>query len=189
MAINMFEGGRRIAKLLSVLWVAGFAFMFFGDPPSVSVKYEVRRPQQAPVLMPSDYDCNTDSRSEANWGRRTPSGTQYDIYVCFLARQFPDGQLVPYRVDSDGMMWGNTPYSDDVDSYADAAFKSWKPTPRDLEWIDSQKWVVRREHASEILPWLAGGVIVVLGLSTIIGWIVRGFAGIPRGRDSRPESN
>ena len=33
-----------------------------------------------------------------------------------------------------------------------------------------------------------GGLIVVSALQIAIGWIVRGFMGIPRGHDHRPES-
>jgi hypothetical protein len=189
MAINIFEGGRRIAYLLMMVWAVGWAllvFVFHDGWPAVDARFEVRSPGQTPIRV-TTLSCDADSRRLWDFDGMTPKGTKYNLELCFVATAFPDGNLVPFRRDPDGTLWGGSSYSAEVESYINTALRKWQPTEEDLAWIDSRKWSVRYEQITEMVPWLLGGVFVIWLLATILGWIVRGFMGIPAGRDRRAE--
>ena len=58
-------------------------------------------------------------------------------------------------------------------------------TEQEILWIESRVWPTRRKHFQE------GGSAILIGLLTlwivvaVIGWVVRGFLGVPRGSDQR----
>ena len=119
MNINIFEGGRRIASLLMILWAAGWALVVFsGGWPAVETYFEVRSPGQTPIRV-TTLSFDADSRNQLDYGRTTPKGTKYNVNLRFVATAFPGGRLIPYKRDLDGSLWGNTPYSKEVDSYTE----------------------------------------------------------------------
>ena len=44
----------------------------------------------------------------------------------------------------------------------------------------------RNEDLKRGAQWLFGGLFGLWVFGAVVGWIVRGFAGIPQGKDSRP---
>lgn len=47
------------------------------------------------------------------------------------------------------------------------------------------KWRARKQALGDATPWVAGLCIFIWILTAVLGWIIRGFAGIPSGHDFR----
>ena len=87
--------------------------------------------------------------------------------------------------------WFGTPNEPEVKSYIDMRVAEFAVTPSMLEAIDKDLRHSEREaffkHTKEMLSTAAYFVGGFWLFSFVIGWIVRGFAGIPRGQDFRPD--
>jgi hypothetical protein len=108
--------------------------------------------------------------------------------LCFQSQVFQSNQqrLVPYKTEGD-TMWGNGPYSSEVASYTDARANEFRLTPADQQ-AAREEWNRQRSRSIRNAALFAiGGWIVLSVLQWLIGWIVRGFLGIPRGYDHRPD--
>ena len=184
MGINMFEGARRIAKLIAAFWVGGWIIAAFTVSPRVSVIYGVYWPESAPTIITND--CPYDAASEIQY-LETHSGTKVRLELCFLPQPTNDGkQAIPYRLDaSNGTWWGGKKYSLEVNEYTTRVAQSFRMTEAEQAWID-KRWL------TELLKMIGQGFLVALGglvafsaFVWAVGWIVRGFMGIPRGADSR----
>jgi hypothetical protein len=99
---------------------------------------------------------------------------------------FPDGQrLVPYRV-ADRELWGDQAYSTTVSTYADNRSDQFTLPGADNPQLDRQWWDAQFERVKTAAIIAGVGCVVLWFLSTVIGWIVRGFMSIPMGHDTRP---
>jgi hypothetical protein len=58
----------------------------------------------------------------------------------------------------------------------------------DEEWIDRQWWFEYFKKFGVGALGAIGGLIFLWAFTWAVGWIVRGFAGIPRGVDKRPDA-
>jgi hypothetical protein len=76
-------------------------------------------------------------------------------------------------------------HSVDFDRYAEAAGEWFALPPVDIEAAERQYWSARQEVWIDAALFLFGGLLVGWALVASIGFIVRGFMGVPRGRDSR----
>lgn len=184
MRINVFEGGRRIALALAILVSAFAIWLTAVSAPKPSLSYSIVSPRATPVRM--DETCGLYSRSEwFSWV--TPSGT--DVYVRLCLRSSPFGtdgtELVPYRIDEKGMTWGASTYSDEVKDYAESIKESFSLPTSELKRIEREASQAHWEHVRENLGTLAMGLGIFWVLVWAVGWVVRGFAGIPAGRDER----
>jgi hypothetical protein len=104
------------------------------------------------------------------------------------------GEPPPIRRVSEPPKWYFTAdeYSDAVQSYAKKRVADFQMTPelRD-QLIRTQKaawWGAHWKAFNEALPWVFGLCVFIWLLTAVIGWIVRGFAGVPRGQDFRQEA-
>lgn len=184
MAINMFEGARRIAKLIAALWVIGWLVAAFQVTPDINVTYKVTWPDVPPVRMPED--CPSDSGTK---GKRmaTQSGTEAWVNFCFLAYTSSKGvKAIPYEVDRVGERWrGADEYSSEVRAYMTRISDEFSFTAEDEKWVEGQRWPsIFRQLGLGALG-VAGGLAFLWVFTWATGWIVRGFMGIPRGADSR----
>lgn len=191
MNINVFEGARRIAMLMAGFWAIGVvAVNFWERETRVKMVFPVRGPGLAwtRVAPSKTYsECELDDASESQ-SATTNAGTPVSVTLCFKAMKFKDDRmLVPYRVDEKGMWWGATSYSDDVKKYTKDVAQNFHLSKADEEWADSQLWPIRWRKVKKASAWLFGGLLVLWMFTAIVGWIARGFFGIPSGRDSRPE--
>ncbi|MDZ4252671.1 MAG: hypothetical protein U1A72_08895, partial [Sulfuritalea sp.] len=87
MAINVFEGARRITKLVALLAVVGTVIVLFDSKPYVTATFTVSRPDKVPVL--NDPSCIFgDTFSKVNVQESvvvtTKNGTQANATICFL---------------------------------------------------------------------------------------------------------
>ena len=65
---------------------------------------------------------------------------------------------------------------------------SFKLSKSDEDWIDGKVWSARWKGIKEGSLWIIGGVAFLYIFSWCVGWIVRGFAGIPVGQDRNPDN-
>lgn len=185
MAINVFEGARRI-YLLAALWAIGVAVYLYNDDLLVRATYVVRQPG-AEAIRVADAACGMHDREE--WINRTTSGgTNVRATICFTAQSFDGGKMhVPYRTDkARKLVWADESYSSQVREYAERVGNSFSLGKAEETWLDGQRWSARLAQLKSAALWLFGGWLFLWFVTATIGWIVRGFAGIPSGQDYKP---
>jgi hypothetical protein len=306
MKINMFEGARRIAKLIAVIWVVGVCIYVFNSKPYIHEYYRVDSPDSVPTRMGEKVSgCEVEDATEYLFSQHTSKGTDFSLELCFKPKLFDDGRkLIPYRIDvasyydqlaqgiidadkagdaarvralgaeyrklksqllkpatdttilaqlkgdnkiekdpknpsgfdpdaylkskaqptmnlskqeelefrhraeqeastsgswrsapvveqpkpnQEKVEWGNEKYSTEVSNYTKMVANGFRLTKADEEWVDSKLWPARWKNIKEGLLATVAGLACLWIFSWGVGWIVRGFAGIPTGQDIRPE--
>jgi len=182
MKINVFEGARRISKLLGGVYVIGcLSFAIFSEPYS-RIVYGVATFDAPPLLAGECFDG--DAIEFLN--RKAPDGEEINVTLCFMAHRAESGELlVPYRDAGDGKLWMNERYSQAVREYTKEVARKFQ---LDISGIDAAKAKYRAallEQWKNALLVLFCGLAVGWGLVVASGWIVRGFMGIPKGQDFR----
>lgn len=184
MAINVFEGARRIAKLVSVIWIVSWIVAGFQIQPSVDVTYKIEWPDVSPVRM----NENCPSGSGKKYQRlSTQSGTSASIVFCFPTQISNSGKkLIPYKIDRKTQTWwGDEEYSSEVRTYTEWVRDEFGFSPEDEKWVDGRKWTSFIQEIGKGALVAAFGLLIFWIFVWSVGWIVRGFMGIPRGRDSK----
>ncbi len=181
MKLNVFAGFRRLAALLALLWAGGVIFYSLANAPAAEIYYRVDNPQRAAYRVRSSH-CGASDRREYDYDRETPHGTDYDLQVCFKAHPFEHRVLIPYKIEN-GRLLSGEPWSSEVTTYVSARTADIALTPADEKDIDAQRSPLGWAIARDILRWIAVGLFGIAILSIVIGWIVRGFLGIPAGQD------
>ncbi|MBK8158773.1 MAG: hypothetical protein IPK59_08445 [Rhodospirillaceae bacterium] len=184
MQINIFSGGRRIAFALGFIiacLAALFAFLVSDTRPVEAVVYSIEMKQ--PVKRAAGCNYNDDST-------RQSVGTVYewfdvDVVFCFRSIKLEDGQYIPYTNPSGEWMAGQS-YSDEVDKYERDFIREFViPSADRIEAATIARENVHRVFLYSMLAF-AGAAVAVWIITYILGWIVRGFLGVPRGQDFRP---
>lgn len=187
MSINIFEGARRIALLLAAVATIGTLAVAVFDEPYVSATYSVSYPN-GPFIQ-SDDSCPTEA-GKHYFSTKTSTGKSISVDLCLLTIPFGEDrtQLIPYKIDGKGMTWGAASYSNEIRSYEKQLEQKFKLPPTDeaviAKKISERYW----SNFKSNLSYLAGGLVIFAAIVWSIGWIVRGFLGIPRGMDKRPDS-
>lgn len=183
MRVNVFEGSRRISAVIGIGLVVGFfSYAAFNDPQSrVSVVYN--GPVAAPVL---GTDCGDDSADKFVY-QTPPSWQGTELFACFRAyKASDDRRLVPYKGDADMRTWMlDSPYSRGVRDHIEDRLASF---PYDSYVAEAQaaKRRARLNQWKSAALGLAGFLIGGWLTAFTIGWVVRGFMGIPPRKDVRP---
>ena len=170
MAVNLFEGGRRIAKLLSIIWVVGVvaiaAFIYKSiDPPSISIYFKANQSgefERIPNKCPDEYFST----------KHYKFSIKEEMHL--LVRLCRHNRLK------------DTP----------SASVIIKPEKAELTKLlkksDFQQWLIEQKNKLILIDvgiptvlFLAGGLLVIWIFTWVIGWIVRGFMVIPRGKDKK----
>ena len=185
MRINIFEGARRIALLLAVLATVTALIVTGTNKPYLSVSYHVSRPD-APFNR-TDEPCPTEAARDY-FSKKSPDGNTVSINLCLLTMPFGKDhqQLVPYKIDQSGMLWGATSYSNEVSVYEHDLESRFTFPAADAIWVDQEISGRYWKNWMHSLGFIAVGLGIFWVLVWAIGWIVRGFAGIPLGKDRRP---
>ena len=187
MKMNIFEGARRIVKIIAGLWLLGCVGYAFTINPYVSVTYVVSAPHQSPSLMTTT--CPDSAARETNWDYKTKKGNEVAVTLCFLSSLDFIGAktpLIPY-VAADGKIYGNEKYAPGVVSYAKEVMKNFELPAQEQATLDAkarEKWWSAVWMNVQIL---IAGLIFIFGFAWCVGYVVRGFMGVPRGSDVRPE--
>jgi hypothetical protein len=104
-----------------------------------------------------------------------------------MAIRFPSGErLVAFQIDESGLTSFDKTHSTPVREYTQRRIREFSLSKADERWADSEYWRLRGKQAWTVAQWLIGGWVVLWIFATCVGWVVRGFAGIPLGRDHRP---
>ena len=82
----------------------------------------------------------------------------------------------------------NSPYSDEVERYTAKYVKAFQPSPDDMKWAEQQVWPQRWRLIGLALLSIFAGCAAIWVIAAVIGWVVRGFTGIPTGSDAKPNS-
>lgn len=190
MAINIFEGARRIALLLAVGASILTVIVSFNQSSYYRAEYSLAAPNAQ--FRKTDGDCPSEGY-RATFDYKTSNGKDIHVAVCLEPMTFTNKNnseatlLIPYRTDADGMTWGGRPYSTEVSTYEKQMQKRFTMSATDeadsLKEI-SKKW---RSQFAESMGYLVVGLAIFGAFVWAIGWIVRGFLGIPRGADKRPD--
>lgn len=190
MRINIFEGARRVAFLVSGIAVLVAAGMAFNTEPYIVTDFRITGPGETPVATSMDCDF---SSPELSFEATTPKGRKTWVNVCLVADQLAmdDGTTQGFVRLPDGAdgkpswAYGTSPL---IEPYKKSVQASFRLPRADGIKADQRFEAKLREGWVDIAKGLAITMLVFwLGVAAI-GWIVRGFAGIPRGKDARPKS-
>ena len=189
MAINIFEGARRIALLLGGGAAVITVLVAFNTDAYYHATYSLAAPN-APFRK-TDGGCPSEGRT-IYFDHKTSSGKEVSVTVCLepmtiTNKNKEETELIPYRTDADGMTWGARTYSSEISTYETQVNKRFAMTATDEEVSikeAAKKW---RSQFAEAMGYLAVGLAIFGALVWATGWIVRGFLGIPRGMDKRPD--
>lgn len=186
MAINIFEGSRRSAKLVAALWIAGVLFFTLTQGnPYITATYTISSINSPPVR--SDPSCKY-SRNNAseNITVRTKKGTEADVALCFSEEVEFQARLQEEQAAAKTQnAWRSAPLVWDAPAYIRAVKETFILPQAEEEWIDGQWWSKRWEQVWQGALVLVGGLVFLWVFTWITGWIVRGFLGIPRGQDCK----
>jgi hypothetical protein len=184
MKINVFEGARRIMRVVAVL-SALVIFFFSVESPRVKLSFTIAGPGERPNFDPSPkWHAYNRKISKVLW---TPKGDRAEVDFVFLARKTNDGtEVVPYRREA-GKEWADHPYSDEVTAYTKQVIESFTFSQGDEEWISRQWWKIGGRNLGLGVVFVVLSLLFLNVISRTTGWIVRGFFGIPSGMDSKLE--
>jgi len=188
MRINIFEGARRIALLFGGVIAVGITGFAVFDTVYVPIHYVVSGPGSSPVRA-SIQACGQNDGLEYVY-KTTPKGTEIRAAICFRAYKGENGEWgIPYRrhETEKGMWWLAPSYSSAVSSHMRSVKEAFEIPQSDLDYADSRYWSERWQKIREAAPWLGGSLLALWVTTFVVGWIVRGFAGIPMGKDTREE--
>lgn len=225
--MNIFEGARRIAKLIAACIVVGFCFAIIDEQPSpVSVSYLIEGAFKPPIRV---EQCEADEATRMK-EITSKSGAVIHVILCFKVQSW-ESQVVAKYSTNEYMTWKNNgnPKSpaeiaehvlnsqdyidaneatkieikaavlekykvnlDDLDilyaaspyAYASVVLDELFQIPKaDEGYITRLVWLQKAQSAGvgllQMLASLAGFWLFVW----TVGWIVRGFKGIPQGKD------
>jgi hypothetical protein len=184
-SMNIFEGSRRISKLILGSIVVVYIYTVITETPQLSIKYNISFPNDPYVRVESD--CSSDDYSEYIT-RTTKKGNIVSVTLCFLASESTDGsKVIPFKIDRNTReWWGNAKYSTDVNEYTSRVSSNFKIPEGDEKYIDDQWW---RVWFKDIKSGFVTTIECLIGFwffTLVVGWIVRGFMGIPSGQDTKP---
>jgi hypothetical protein len=186
--MNIFEGSRRIAYLAGGIAAAGTLIYAVTYEPYISIDYSVSHPHGAFQRM--NTSCPSDA-GRTFFSTKSQSGISISIDLCLLPMEFGEDkrQLVPYKVDDKNMVWGAASYSSKVSAYEKELEARFVLPAEDNAWLKEEKSRRYWDNWKESLRNLGIGLSVFAGFVWAIGWIMRGFMGIPRGMDKKPRSD
>jgi len=178
--------------LLQVTWVVTRFVTFWNQTPYVLLVFETDGPGRPFVGAKKEKEGRS-WHSDVEDGtiffeqQRLESGHAVQILLRFKARTWPDGQkLGPYKEEG-GLWFGGSTYSQEVTRYMSARAAQFTQD-KQYEKSASEQW--RQGRLIQLgftLAYAVGGWIGIAIVKFAIGWIVRGFLGIPSGKDSLAE--
>lgn len=207
MAVNWFEGGRRINGLfMTLVALGGAAYLFFGGSSTVFLFSST--PDEPWYFAPRE--CEYPNETEYLWDRETPDLNGRTVALCFVAEKGnilyaeapppKDAPPPPIIIGPPGAAppppqkwyWHGDSYDEPVKAYMDKRKADFVLTPDLTHQIREGTWSLRWQRFTarfeEAAPIVFGLIFFLWAFAAVLGWIVRGFAGIPSGQDFRPAS-
>lgn len=186
--MNIFEGSRRLIKVIAIIWVAGiFLFLSFLQNTYTHVYYVISDFGASPRV---EENCPTNSATEYldSWAHKTAKGNPISITLCFLSGDnSPDGSI-PYfqsEIKKESFVWVDSKYSKDVREYTKKYSKEFKIPENHFQQLDSIYRTEWWKTTGETLLINTVGLLVFWLMTWGIGYIVRGFMGIESSADKK----
>jgi hypothetical protein len=185
---NPFSGARRIAVLLALIATVATLVASATNDPYVSTTYTVAHPTGP--FVKTEESCPS-SAGHHYFSKTTRTGKSVSVTLCLLTMEFGQDrrQLIPYRVDDKGMVWGAASFSSEVTAYERQLEGRFSLLPRDEEELEREISKRYRDNWISSLGYLAVGLAVFAVFVWAMGWVVRGFMGVPQGSDYRPKDD
>lgn len=187
--MNIFEGSRRIAKLFGLLIVVGYAIVIvFVSNETVYVHYLISA-QGKPTVRVDECGPGSASKSKYTTSRR---GSAVNASLCF---EFPKVVESPVAKDTNPSLkreWETArPVGFEAfiqqnslnDSYMSREMESFQIPESDEDHISRLSRTQALKNAGMYILWMLASLAVFWAFTWAVGWIVRGFLGIPLGRD------
>ena len=191
--MNIFEGSRRIAKLFAVLIVVGFAIAIFtARQEPVSVSYLITGPDVAPVRVDEcGLNLTKASRDEIYEALRKADAigdkAAAQKWATYIRSKTDVGQL-PFDNSKEVVTRSGRRTNvnlcfkfPEVDM--SAKLDLFKIPEADEGYITRSAWFEIAKSSGVILLQMLASLAGFWAFTWTIGWIVRGFMGIPRGQD------
>ncbi len=212
--MNIFEGARRIAKLISALIVVGFIITFFENYlPPVSVTYLISGADK-PLVRVDQCDAGSISFTKEV---KAKTGEIVNLKLCFRSSRpgledarkiqeaknqgYSDSEIAEYFLAGstdkplthvewiaagkpkvpflpEGFVLDKSPYFK-----LDAFLNSIQIPKADEGYITRLLWLQKLQSAGLPLLQMFASLAGIWLFVWITGWIVRGFKGIPQGKD------
>lgn len=205
MAVNWFEGGRRIRDL--ICWAAiGGAGIYVIWGGSNRIIFETSAPDDSWALAskPCAISDHWDYRPSFTFS----NGKERQILLCFRATERgrfryleatrPANAPPKINVVIGGgppppepkWYYEGTEYENEVQAYFTARQASFEVTPAldklVVDNLTSIEWREAKVRLGDAVTTVGGSLLGFWLLTAVLGWILRGFAGIPAGSDHRP---
>jgi hypothetical protein len=177
-------GSRRISLLIAGVTIAVTLYIAYEYEPYVSVTYSISHPNSTFVKM--ENECPSDAANHY-FTTKLQSDKSVAINLCLLAMSFgkDSERLIPYKVDDKGLIWGDKSFGDNVALY-EKTLEGRFIASLDEKVLEGEVSKKYRESFIETIKYLFYGLVIFWGGVSAVGWIVRGFLGIPTGLDIRP---
>jgi hypothetical protein len=198
MIINWFEGGRRIfSALCGLIFLGGAIYLLVGGGKNqIILESKSPRDNLHWTLKACEYpDFEKAWSKEAEFSPGHPR----TIVACFRANVSGKIDYTSNSSATNGLgspeapakILEAYPYSGDLDEYARSRMDALRLNPQEVGEIRKGLWKIAVanfcERALEAFPWVAGLIIGLWCFSVGVGWLMRGFAGIPKGRDFKAD--
>lgn len=186
--MNIFAGARRVSMLLAGAWCLGcVAYAALASPHytvSVQVPAYGLKPKVVEACSKDDATehvfVNPEKKGNAN------GGESVWVVLCFLAKRSESGELVvAYAPATDGKYWIAAKTSQEVTSYKASVAADFELDADGLRAAKEKKAVALWNQWKLAMQTLAGGLAFGIVVVLSVGWVVRGFMGIPSGSDVR----
>ncbi len=173
MRINIFEGARRVMILTMIVIFTYGVSIVYEQEPDVNILYETASPNGKSIYKNND-ECSSGSYSERSDYFTTTKGHKFNLILCSKLGQISDQNVI---------------IPDGVDPVLLADMKAFKvqteasKSPEVEKLANEQYWQKKLKY---IFLGLGITLLSIIGFwlfCRIIGWVVRGFAGISMGKD------
>lgn len=185
--MNIFEGSRRISYVFAAIVSMATLYVAFTNKPYTHINYVVKNPLSNPERI--DQDCPYDAET-TTFSKKWVDGKDVDIRLCILPMEFGEDSrlLIPYKFDADGF-WGAERYTKEVEDYEKKLESKFNLSKEDVDYFNKEKSKAYWKKIKESLLGLVIGLIIFFCFTWVVGWVVRGFIGIPRGMDQKSENS
>ncbi len=183
--LNIFEGARRIAMLTGGIYALGVLGWAVSTDPYVSLSFSVPELNAKAVMV--DGCGNEDAREYL--APQLPDGSKASVTLCFPPSMSSDGRmLIPYRADPEraDRVWMNDRYSSDVTQYTRPVAARFGLQSDAVSAYKARQRAALFDQWKLAIQFVCGGLAALWAMVALVGWIVRGFLGIPRGHDAVP---
>lgn len=172
--MNIFEGSRRIAKLIAAGIAVGFLIAFaYDNPEPVSVAYLITDDKTPPTRV-SECGSGTENRETLTTSKR---GESVRVFLCF---KFPEVVLPSGFV----LETARTATLSEL-LYMKSTLNSFQIPESDGDYISRARWTQALKDVGVYVLGMLASIAVFWAFIWAVGWVVRGFMGISWGKDSK----